>query len=693
MTETSRPERLVLTGIFVLALLYSLSGIGYHWTMGFLAGHEFRQAQTAIVSHYIDQQNNFSLLYETPILGKPWVSILLEVPVYEWSVVLLSRATGLPHFIAARIISAGCFYAMLPAVYLLLGRLGLPPPRRLLVLALILAAPVYIFYSRAFLIDSMALGASVWFLLGFVRTMDERRWPWLVLTILTGTLAALIKSAIFAVWLVPAAGYGAWMLGRDLRAGGGWGRPLRTVLWGAATVVVALGSLCAWIAYTDPIKAAHASAWIFTSKNLSQGNWGLFDLSSLFSGELWRLLTHCWGQAIMSPWLILPGLAAGLALPAVRGRVLLTGGLFFAAQLLFPWAYAYQDYYFYSCAVFVLAALGYTLVGLLDSRVPRWIVVLACAAPFAAQVAAYWQDYRQVQAIRHHGGYPFTDVLRELTPKRSVLVVAGADWAAMIPLYAQRKALMIRNGLEHDRAYLERAFNDLAGEDIAALVLVDKLRPNRSFLEYAAARLDIDPRTPTFSWTTADVYVARPYAKAVQLRLKSTQRFPGITMPPEAYTEIRQRGYVEFTPEVSANVFGQLVHPNPDQADFQFGLDWIEHEGRAVLSVHPNADLWLVPPPGATAIHWSFGIFDGAFENPEAATDGVEFIVRGELANGETRVIYHRLLDPARRPGDRGAQHEVIPYQPVRGERLRFSTQPNEHSAFDWAYTIEIRVK
>ena len=79
-----------------------------------------------------------------------------------------------------------CFYLMLPALYLLLGRMAVPKTRRLLVLALVLTAPVYIYYSRAFLMDSMELMCCVWFLLGFVRTMDQRRWSWLALTIVAG---------------------------------------------------------------------------------------------------------------------------------------------------------------------------------------------------------------------------------------------------------------------------------------------------------------------------------------------------------------------------------------------------------------------------------------------------------------------------------------------------------------------------
>ena len=96
--ETTRRENWILTGIFVAALCFHFYGVTLNWKAPFMSGHEFRQAQTAITTYYIDQQNNFSLLYETPILGKPWVSILMEVPVYEWSVVLLSRAAGLPPF-------------------------------------------------------------------------------------------------------------------------------------------------------------------------------------------------------------------------------------------------------------------------------------------------------------------------------------------------------------------------------------------------------------------------------------------------------------------------------------------------------------------------------------------------------------------------------------------------------------------
>lgn len=97
----SQRENVFLVGIFCTALIAHIFFAPSNWKAGFMAGQEFRQAQTALISYCIDQQNNCSPLCETPWVGKPWVSILLEVPVYEWSVVGLSRASGLAHLMAA----------------------------------------------------------------------------------------------------------------------------------------------------------------------------------------------------------------------------------------------------------------------------------------------------------------------------------------------------------------------------------------------------------------------------------------------------------------------------------------------------------------------------------------------------------------------------------------------------------------
>lgn len=690
--NNSRRETWWFAGIFAVALIYSFYGVTYRWTSSYMAGFEFRQVQTAITTYYIDKDSNFGLLYETPIMGKPWVSILMEVPFYEWSVVAVSRATGWSHLIAARAVSAACFYLTLPALWLLLGRMAVARARRWLVLALVVSAPVYIYFSRAFLMDAMALLGSAWWLAAFVRTMDGRSWRWLAVAMVAGTMAALVKSAIFAVWLVPGAAYGAWRLWVSIRAGGGWARVWLVAAWGLATVVVPLGLLQAWIAYTDPLKAAHASAWIFTAKNLSMGNWGLFDFKTIFSAEVWRFLLNGWEQAAMSRWVIAALFLTGLCFRAVRWRVLGVGGVFWVAQLMFPFAYAYQDYYFYACVVFLNVAFGFVLLAAWDSRLPRAVVAVFFIAPFAAQVKAYWQGYRVEQGAAHPGGYPFDEVLRLETPSDSRLIIAGADWAAVTPYYAERKALMVRNGLEFDPAYLNRAFRELGDDEVSALIVHGNLRANREFIEKVTRRFDMEGAQPTFSFVTADVYVARPYAKAVRLRLQDSLRYPHLKVPPHGEKDEAKRLPLTVSPDEARTIFN-LVSPAPYQADFQFGYSRLEAGEKSVLSVHPNSDLWVKPPPEAKRIEWNFGIFPGAYEKPDPYADGVEFLIYAEKTGTPGRRLYRQLLDPANRVSDRAEQHVVIPYTPDSGEVLRFATRPGASASFDWAYTIGIDVK
>lgn len=689
----SRRANAVFAAVFAAALLGHFFLTVQNWKCTFLPGHEFRQAQTAIIAYYIDKQNNFSPDYEAPILGKPWVGFILEFPLYQWAVVGLSRAADLPHHVAARAVSLASFYLALPAIWLLLARLGAPPARRFFALTLLVLAPAYIFYSRAFLIDPMTWMLGAWFLLGFVRTMERRSWGWLALTVVTGMAAIVVKSVLFMVWVLPAAGYGLWLLWCDAAAARDGRAALRTALWGAATIAPALLAFRAWIAHTDPMKAAHPSAYIFTSTNLSLGNWGLFNPKAMFGADTWRDMLRCWEQAILPPAVLL--LALGLAwLAAGRWRawVAALAGLFLLPQLLVPYAYAWQDYYYYSCAMFGLAALGLGLPGLLETRLPAWVGAVVLAAVPAAQLWAYWRDYRPLQVVDAWGGFPYTQVLQEATPENTVMVMAGADWAAMHPLYAERRALMIRRGLEHDHAYLERAFHDLADEEVAAFVVAEETRFNRPLIERAAKAFGFDPRSPTYSHGPTDVYIKRIYAPAVRHRIRTSLSYQMITVHPAPPEEGPEQPF-DITPAMARAAF-PMVTPGPHRAYFEFGYDRsTAANGREVLGAHPNAELRVRAPAAGTQIVWEFEFNRNAYEKEGEKTDGVDFIVAGETPDGQTREVYRRWLDPRNRPEDRGTIREEIPYTPRPGEILRFISHPHGSKAFDWVawYRIEVR--
>lgn len=395
----------------------------------------------------------------------------------------------------------------------------------------------------------------------------------------------------------------------------------------------------------------------------------------------------------MPPWIVGTCLVAGLvAFKETRWRSVAIAAVFFLAQLLFPFAYAFQDYYFYACAVFLLAGLGIVLTGLLNSRMSRIGCVLLVAIPFGAQLVTYWRGYRVQQLVVSQGGFNYTEALKEFCPENSVIIIAGADWAGIVPLYAQRKALMIRNGLEYDDAYLKRALDDLADEDVSALVLVGQLRFNQKLLQTIANRFNLDSSAPTFSQTYTDIYFSRPYIDGVQLRLRSSLKYPELSFAPRVKAGGDKTEPFAISGALARSSFSN-ISPAPFQARFAFGLDRAEFEGRTVLSTHPDTDLWMTPPPNAATIEWDFGLFPAAYERPGDKTDGVEFFVVAEAVDGSRREIFRRLLDPVNVASDRGKQHQVIPYQPKKGEVLVFSDRPNKSYSYDWTYWARIEVK
>lgn len=685
-----RLDRIFLCGLFAAALIANLVLATHNWHYGFLIGHEFRQAQTAIIAHYIDQQNNFSVHYETPLFGKPW-EVPLEFPLYEWGVVLLSRITHWPHFESARTISLSSVYLSLPAIFLLLGQAGLSRYRRLLALALFLATPVYLFYGRTFLMDTTAMMFSAWFLAAFVQTMRTRKIGWLVLCSVAGAAGGLIKSLTFFVWLLPAMLYGTWCVWSDLRRKSGWAAIGRTIAWGFGAVLAPAAAVIWWVRFTDAIKEHHSSAYIFTSKGLTRGNFGMYDLSARLSKETWRALLECWSVAIAQPWLIGVVVLAGIAfLSGHRWRVLGAFSLFIAAQMMFPFAYAYQDYYFTACAVFGICALGFVLDGVFGSRLPRWCRWPLVLVPFAAFYTAYAGFYYHEQAIKSFGGTGLTIALRDFLPEKSVLIVSGSDWSAVIPYNSRHRALMIRNGMDYDEKYIERAMDELADEDVSALVLTHSQRGHKALLTRIATRFHLD-REPTFSYLNADVYVSDLYRAQVFRHLQSPPLPEGITFNPARAAEPVDTETPRTIAASAAPALFPGINPAPWKFAFKFGYGRWNLEGSAVFDAHPDAAVWIKPPPAAREVFWEFGIKRDAYEGTNK-TEGADFVIEAETERHELRTLYSRFLNPAHEPGDRGPQRETISIRTEPGESLVFRTRPHGGYAYDWCYWKSIDV-
>jgi hypothetical protein len=90
------------------------------------------------------------------------------------------------------------------------------------------------------------------------------------------------------------------------------------------------------------------------------------------------------------------------------------------------------------------------------------------------------------------------------------------------------------------------------------------------------------------------------------------------------------------------------------------------------------------------------GLPDAAFAPGRAAiTDGITIEVLAVSPGGSRQVLYHRRLDPAHLPGDRGAQViELELPQPFAGDLLlRLGNGPDNNPTNDWAYWASVEIR
>jgi hypothetical protein len=273
-----------------------------------------------------------------------------------------------------------------------------------------------------------------------------------------------------------------------------------------------------------------------------------------------------------------------------------------------------------------------------------------------------------------------------------VIIVSGADWAAMIPYYSHHRALMIRNGLENDSTYLARAFKDLEDEDVSGLVLIGNQRQNKTLLDLAVPHFNLD-RSPTFSWgDEANVYVSHLYRTKIVDVLNQPSGYSGIKVGRDDSPKPTEISVQSFPRATMAAAF-KMIRPAPISYKMQFGYGTWEIDGRTLLIAHPDSDIWL---PGKTTdrtIELSFGIRPDAFERANGRTNGVDFVVDAEAPDGSKREVYSRFLNPAVNEKDRGLQTATCKFQLNPEEKLVLRTRAHGDYAFDWAYWHSVTVR
>ncbi|MEO6995775.1 MAG: hypothetical protein ABI273_19370 [Lacunisphaera sp.] len=677
---------------FGAALAFNLWAVTVGWQNGNLRGMEFRQAQTALSTYFIQQENNFSLAYPTPVLGKPW-SIPMEFPLYQWSVAKFSNVTSIDLTSSARLISLACFYLTLPAIFLLLGDWNVPAGWRWLILGLIVSCPLYILYARAFLMETMALMMSVWFLTTYWRGLKTGKWSWLLAAAVFGLGAGLVKVTTFMLYLVPAGIFTVAMLWQQRPTAGnpGWARSARILFLSAVATIVPFAATLWWIHLADAIKALNPAGRFLVSSKMMGYHFG--TSATRFSAAVWSGHWRIFHESVV--WLPLVAVSIAAFIFFGRGwraKILFSVGCFAGIQVLFPELYAWHDYYYVANTLFLLVAMGLAVATLFESRWPRWVGGIVFAFLLGGQVYFFAHQYYPELSAYSPEGSDLTRLLKQVTRPGDVLLIQGEDWNSMIPFYARRRALMLRAGVDENDGEMRREFEPLKGEQVTALITTGAINKDAPLMRLAVEKFGFNPE-PVFSWKNKFIYIADrrwdevydDYEKSAgvyDVHFLLLAQLPSSTFAGR-WVDVKQMRHYQLA-------LLKDLQPMPVRFLARFGLSLSGTDSAPIFGAHPESRFQFSLKAGPHHLRTSVGLSPGAYENipKDQASDGIDVTVRILESGAPDQVIYARNLDPRDRPADRGAVPIDVKFEMPADAVLELAVTPGPAGSDrrDWAY-------
>ncbi|RDS83415.1 hypothetical protein [Dyella psychrodurans] len=427
-----------------LGVLFSLSQLILGFSQSILDQYAFRQTQTAISVYWMLKGDSW-LAYATPVLGAPW-ALPFEFPLYQWIVALLAECCPfLSLDEAGRLVSEFFFFACLWPLWRISTHCKSGRSLFRICAGLLLCSPIYVFWSRSFMIESTALFFSLWFVASITDYVNAPSAYGFAETTITGALAACIKITTFVGFSFAGALVVLYILYAN-RNNNSLKRQLFIIAAMALTIVIAIASLYAWTHFSDGLKMKNILATGYTSEALKTWNFG--TLAQRKSPDLRMTIFRRAPNEALGTWLFVLALTV-LALRKLSRPQLLAYGLllflFAAPFFVFPNLHVIHHYYQYANSIFLVLAAAYLIFCIAHKRPKLLTALLLCAISFDAYgyVKFFYQSIkpqnRELQVL-------LASYARRNVNPDDVVAGFGLDWSSEVPYYAERRALLISNG-------------------------------------------------------------------------------------------------------------------------------------------------------------------------------------------------------------------------------------------------------
>jgi hypothetical protein len=288
----------------------------------------------------------------------------------------------------------------------------------------------------------------------------------LALAILFGVLGATIKITTFVGFAIAA----------SLFAFLNWQKTRSDIFYSIVIPVVGFALLpyvavYAWTQFADSQKLLNPIAADFITSKVLNG-WNFGTLHQRLSGKLWketilyRVIPELFGRKVFAiPSLIL------FPFSGKRKNLFLASVLIFLAVILtFTNLHIIHNYYSYSNGIFLIAAIGFCILGLLE-RGGLW--KLLGYGIFAFCLVGQIQPnnfYLSAASTNNTSILATATAVQKHTNPEDILLIYGYDWSPVLPYYSQRRALMDRKMTLPDAPQMKAALEKLSKYHIGALV-------------------------------------------------------------------------------------------------------------------------------------------------------------------------------------------------------------------------------
>lgn len=460
--RATRLGRLVLLALIaVLGVLY-VAFITVTANHAIIESHSFRQTQTAISTYYLIK-DGLTFNYVTPVFGTPW-TIPFEAPIYQISVALFAKISPLGLDANGRIVSALYWLGCLILGYRII--LHLFPQRKItaqVFIILALASPLYLFWSRTFMIETTALFFGLGFLYALMRFTDKGGWIAAIMATLLGVLCVLTKATTWPVFVIAGGLY--YLLQNKAAITALRPSTLTTpatitlIKRGAILLIAVLIALyvgLSWTAHTDVLKKQSMVGFFLASDNLSLWNFG--DMSTRFTAAFWvdlikdRAMPEATGKFW---WVAIVILVAVLALKNKLQnwqRTLIVVGiaivLFLLPMLLFANLHIQHEYYQAANSLFVIAATAIVIGALLEAgRYFKLIGSVGLITIMVGQYLTFTDGYYTLTTnpseFTAQPPHQIALLVNERVSTHGTLMTMGLDWSSHVFYYGQRKGMAV----------------------------------------------------------------------------------------------------------------------------------------------------------------------------------------------------------------------------------------------------------